>query len=135
MDLKLVNVDGSECYLIDRHNVIIGRDSGNDIVIERELLSRRHAKLSLVDGSCLLEYRGSSNDTFFNNWQISQPAQVAVGDALKFGQSAFYLQSNVDGVQTIVAARRPKNATVNGGSITIEDNSKRDRTPFQQSYQ
>ncbi|MFT5887226.1 MAG: pSer/pThr/pTyr-binding forkhead associated (FHA) protein [Zhongshania sp.] len=74
MDLKLVNVDGSECYLIDRHNVIIGRDSGNDIAIERELLSRRHAKLSSVEGSWLLEYRGSTKGIFFNKLKISQPA-------------------------------------------------------------
>jgi pSer/pThr/pTyr-binding forkhead associated (FHA) protein len=135
MDLKLVNVDGSECYLIDRQSVVIGRECSNDIAIERELLSRRHAKLSLVEGSWLLEDMGSTNGTFVNNRKINQPTQVKVGDVLKFGQSAFYLQSNADGAQTIVAARLPKNTTVTGGSITIEDESNSDRTSFQQSYQ
>ena len=55
MDLELVGVDGGESHVITATSVVIGRDSGNDITIAKDLLSRRHAKLSFIDEEWLLE--------------------------------------------------------------------------------
>lgn len=135
MDLELVSVDDGDSYPITALSVVIGRDGGNEITIAKDLLSRRHAKLSLIDDEWLLEDLESTNGTSVNNRQITRPTKVKVGDVIKFGETAYYLKSTAEDGHTIVASRLPKKESSAGGSIVIDDKPDGDLTSFHQSYQ
>jgi pSer/pThr/pTyr-binding forkhead associated (FHA) protein len=49
----------------------IGRDDGNDIVIEHRLASRRHARLEYADGSYLVRDLDSTNGTYLDGERIT----------------------------------------------------------------
>ncbi|MDF1691082.1 MAG: FHA domain-containing protein [Zhongshania sp.] len=135
MDLKLVSLDGNEAYAIATDTVVIGRDSDSDITITKDLLSRRHAKLSYIDGSWVLEDLGSTNGTCINNRLLKRPTEVKSGDVIKFGEAAYYLKSEAEAERTIVAARLPQKDSYSGGSVVIDDEPDSELTSFQQSYQ
>ncbi|QES51558.1 ABC transporter ATP-binding protein [Streptomyces venezuelae] len=74
-----------------RTTVRIGRDPGNDLVIEDLVVSRRHAELrSLADGSHEIADLGSHNGTYLNGAPV-ETARVADGDIIGIGHSAFCL--------------------------------------------
>jgi hypothetical protein len=60
--------------------LIIGRDSGCDIVIPDRQVSRFHARLSIEGEKTLLEDLSSKNGTFLNNEQIKAPSLLNDGD-------------------------------------------------------
>lgn len=130
--LKLVAVAGGEEFSLSGTEISVGRESSNDIVISHELLSRRHAKLRLEGGECVIEDLGSTNGTYVNNRQINRPVGLKVGDVVKFGKQAFILATDgVDG-QTIIASRLPQRSASEGGCVVIDEDN--DHTSFQQSY-
>jgi pSer/pThr/pTyr-binding forkhead associated (FHA) protein len=53
-------------YFIDRDSLGIGRDAGNEIVIDDPLLSRRHARILCVGEDHIIEDLGSANGTRIN---------------------------------------------------------------------
>ncbi|MEX1667714.1 FHA domain-containing protein [Zhongshania guokunii] len=135
MDLKLVSLDGNEAYAIGMDSVVIGRDSDSDVTIAKDLLSRRHAKLSYVDNRWMLEDLGSTNGTYINNRLLNRPTEVKSGDVIKFGEAAYYLKSAAEEERTIVASRLPQKDSFRGGSVVIDDEPDSELTSFQQSYQ
>ena len=62
----------------------IGRSSGNDIVIDSLLVSRRHARLECSGGRCAVEDLGSANGLFVNSRRVSH-AVLEPGDRLRIG--------------------------------------------------
>lgn len=78
--------DGTQ-VLFDLVNeeTFIGRLPENDISIEEESLSGRHARFVLSDGICELEDLQSTNGTFVNGTQIDR-IQLTHGDQLQFGE-------------------------------------------------
>lgn len=77
---------------------IIGRDAGNQIVLNDKLVSRRHAQLTFLDsGQVMIKDLGSSNGTFVNGKRITE-CYLNVGDIVKCGSVflnwAQYAQSN-----------------------------------------
>jgi hypothetical protein len=79
--------DGREHPL--RHRLSIGRDEGNDIVLDDTTVSRRHAVLRFVDDRWLLEDRGSVNGTFVNGLRVPYGAQHPLrhGDRIAVGSA------------------------------------------------
>ncbi len=110
----------------------MGRETGNDIVIHHDLLSRKHARFTFNGGECVIEDLGSTNGTYVNNRQISQPATLKIGDVVKFGKQAFYLAADDNEQQTILASRLPQQSASDGGCVVIDEHD--DHTSFQQSY-
>jgi len=64
----------------------IGRDSGNDVVVNDEAASARHATLELADGSWWLEDQGSTNGTQLNGSRISRRERIRDGDVVDIGR-------------------------------------------------
>jgi hypothetical protein len=63
----------------------IGRDAGNQIVLNDKLVSRRHAQLTFLDnGQVMIKDLGSSNGTFVNGNRITE-CYLNVGDIVKCG--------------------------------------------------
>lgn len=79
----------SQFYVLQAKTVI-GRSSECDVTIDSELLSRRHAEISIENGELHIVDLGSSNGTFLNGNKI-QEATAGAGDELRFDQQTFII--------------------------------------------
>ncbi len=72
---------------IEGDSLDIGRSTHCDITIADRFLSRRHARLTLVDNAWLIDDLGSRNGTFINGKKIDRPTEIKAGDAIALSAS------------------------------------------------
>ncbi len=72
--------------LTGKHSWSIGRSSENDIVIGDVTVSKRHARLILIDGKLYIEDLGSTNGIILNSEKVSR-SPLKKGDLLKLGET------------------------------------------------
>lgn len=91
MDRKLVaNLpSGPKTFELVRPVHTIGRDPDCDIPVDHASLSRKHAKVLVSEGSCLITDLGSRNGTFVNGTRIHGEAPIKDGDEVRCGNIAF----------------------------------------------
>lgn len=65
--------------------VTMGRSVENTFALEFEGISRNHMKLTVADGSVILEDIDSRNGTYLNNKKLEGPASLTKGDIIKLG--------------------------------------------------
>src|SRR5688572_15711765 len=70
--------------------VVIGRSSELDMVLVEDMVSRKHAKITVTGGKILIEDLGSTNGTFVNGEKIKQ-ARLKEGDRILIGTSILKL--------------------------------------------
>ena len=70
----------------------LGRDAGNDIVINDEAASARHALLEFADGEWWVEDAGSTNGTVVNGEVVRSRERLHYGDELAIGRVALRLE-------------------------------------------
>lgn len=70
----------------------VGRDAGNDVVLNDEAASAKHAVVSFADGEWWLEDAGSTNGTLLNGSRISDKERIRYGDELAVGRIALRLE-------------------------------------------
>ncbi|MEL4356768.1 MULTISPECIES: FHA domain-containing protein FhaB/FipA [unclassified Luteococcus] len=71
----------------------IGRAPSSTIVIDDDFSSSRHAILRPdADGSWVLEDLNSTNGTYVNAVQITQPTRVGPGDLIRIGRTQLRLE-------------------------------------------
>ncbi len=63
----------------------IGRQPDNQLVIRDNRISRRHARISLVDGQYMVEDLASRSGLYRNGQKLTEPAALKPGDQLDFG--------------------------------------------------
>src|SRR5436190_23595024 len=68
-------------------NAVLGRDTEADIVLHDREMSRRHARIKLVDGAAVLEDLGSTNGTFVNGEQLAGARALSEGDRIAVGDT------------------------------------------------
>ncbi|HEX5940552.1 MAG TPA: FHA domain-containing protein [Dehalococcoidia bacterium] len=74
----------------------IGRVEGNNVVLDEETVSSRHAAVEFHDGRWWIRDLGSTNGTFLNNEAVDGQGQLEPGDLIQVG-----------GVRLQFAASRP----------------------------
>jgi len=67
-------------FELDADSYIIGREAGNEIVIEDPQVSRRHATLTRQGATYVLEDIGSTNGTYVNGKRVTAPVLLSDGD-------------------------------------------------------
>ena len=67
--------------------IVVGRESGVDILLSTPAVSRRHARLIRQGASYAIEDLGSSNGTFVNGQRIEIITVLKSGDKIRFGQA------------------------------------------------
>jgi len=77
---------GREFLLPDEGEIWIGRSSELDMVLVEDMVSRRHAKISVREGQIMLEDFGSTNGSFVNGEKITK-CVLAEGDRVLVGTS------------------------------------------------
>jgi Domain of unknown function (DUF4388)/Inner membrane component of T3SS, cytoplasmic domain len=81
---------GGEYPLPDARDLVIGRSSDLDMVLIEDMVSRKHAKISLQDGEITIADLGSTNGTFVNGEKVKK-AQLKEGDRVLIGTSILKL--------------------------------------------
>jgi hypothetical protein len=69
-------------FELDADSYTIGREAGNEIVIEDPQVSRRHATLTQQGTTYVLEDIGSTNGTYVNGKRVTAPVLLSNGDMI-----------------------------------------------------
>ncbi|MBI5564710.1 MAG: FHA domain-containing protein [Chloroflexi bacterium] len=72
----------NQVFDLDKDVLTLGREAGNDLVVEDPQISRRHSRLTRQGNSYLLEDLGSTNGTFVNGSRVTTPVLLANGDLI-----------------------------------------------------
>ena len=92
----LVTIHGPEIgkkFILDDEEFTIGRDVKNNIVVELDNVSRRHAKVVTRGGKSTVVDMGSTNGTYLNDEEVREETPLRSGDYVKVGGAIFkYLQ-------------------------------------------
>ncbi len=83
--LILLGDEGNREYLVGDSARTIGRDGANDLVVDDEEVSSRHARITYDDGCFWVEDLNSTNGTFVNGERISAITRLQDDDLLKMG--------------------------------------------------
>jgi pSer/pThr/pTyr-binding forkhead associated (FHA) protein len=70
----------------------VGRDGGNDVVLNDEAASAKHAVVTFVDGEWWLEDAGSTNGTLLNGSRVRDKERLRYGDEVAVGRIALRLE-------------------------------------------
>ncbi len=82
----ILSENGQERRIDCKDVMVVGRVAGNDIVLDDQRVSRRHAMLYRTqDGSYYIVDEGSSNGTLVNAMRINLPTRLADGDYITIG--------------------------------------------------
>ncbi len=81
---------GGEYPLGENGELVIGRSSDLDMVLIEDMVSRKHAKISLQPGQITISDLGSTNGTFVNGEKIKR-ARLKEGDRILIGTSILKL--------------------------------------------
>lgn len=69
----------------DQNEVTIGRVTGNDVVLPKGNVSKRHSRIVFKDGRFVVVDLKSTNGTYVNGRKISSPLVVKPGDKIYIG--------------------------------------------------
>jgi pSer/pThr/pTyr-binding forkhead associated (FHA) protein len=81
---------GGEYPLQENGELVIGRSSELDMVLIEDMVSRKHAKISLQPGQITIADLGSTNGTFVNGEKVKR-ARLKEGDRILIGTSILKL--------------------------------------------
>src|SRR5262245_61549445 len=81
---------GGEFPLPNNKEIVVGRSSELDMVLVEDMVSRRHAKLTVTGDQIFIQDLGSTNGTFVNGEKIKR-ARLNEGDRILIGTSIIKL--------------------------------------------
>src|SRR5262249_19630272 len=91
----------------DKDEVTIGRVSGNDIVLPKGNVSKRHSRLSLKDGRVEISDLKSTNGTYVNGKKITEVTPVGATDRVYVGDFLIPIAGLGGGVGASGSRRMP----------------------------
>jgi pSer/pThr/pTyr-binding forkhead associated (FHA) protein len=99
---------GGEYPLAEGQEIVIGRSSELDMVLVEEMVSRKHARIALIDGTINIEDLGSTNGTFVNGEKVQQ-GTLREGDRVLIGTN----------ILKVVAAPQDEEARANLKAMAV----------------
>ena len=98
-----------QAFDLNRPVVTIGREAGNDIVLDDPQVSRQHARLTLQGASYMIEDLGSTNGSFINGRRVMTPTPLNPGDKLGLGDTVVLeVQGGLGAGETVVGRGQPQ---------------------------
>ncbi len=86
-ELLVTYPDGShKKFSLSKGELLIGRDSDNDVVLASPAVSRRHARIYMWDSQVFIEDLGSSNGIYVQSKRINEAALVKPGEPIHIGE-------------------------------------------------
>lgn len=92
----------------DKNEITIGRVQGNDIILPKGNVSKRHSRIVLKDDRFIVVDLKSTNGTYVNGRKITSPLVIKPGDKIYIGD--FIL--TIDGEGAAEPAQAPESARV-----------------------
>jgi pSer/pThr/pTyr-binding forkhead associated (FHA) protein len=116
--IKLLDKASNRTYRVDSADAVIGRDPSSTIPLQGDgsaVVSSRHARMLLEDGTWWVEDLSSRNGTFHNGRRLVTGGRqrVTVGDEISFGATGpkFKIEEAVGtGLASTLAESRPMRA-------------------------
>lgn len=114
--------------VFDRTEVSVGRVRGNDLVLSKGNVSKRHARLTQKDGRFVVVDQNSTNGTYVNRQRIVQATIVREGDRIYIGDFILRIEEIPEGAEPR-AGEGARTADVETGESThwsepsVADNS------------
>ena len=99
---------GGEFPVPESGEIVIGRSSELDMVLVEDMVSRRHAKISVEGGDIFLEDLGSTNGSFVNGEKITR-TKLAEWDRVVMGKNIIKMV-RADGSASVVDAQAQMSA-------------------------
>lgn len=112
----------------DQPEINIGRVQGNDLMLPKGNVSKRHARLVFRDGRFIVTDLNSTNGTYVNRRRISQATIVRQGDRIYIGDFVLRIDSGED---ASIAQPRPSVAPIplREQMMTSPDTTQRSKGP------
>ncbi|MBN9165677.1 MAG: FHA domain-containing protein, partial [Myxococcales bacterium] len=116
---------GGEFPIVNDKPIIVGRSSDLDMVLVEDMVSRKHARITMQQDQIWIEDLGSTNGTFVNGEKIKR-ARLKEGDRVLIGTSILKViagegaRDSTDAkrdLENVAAARRTTQARTMSGSI------------------
>ena len=79
-------------HVLDSEEFTIGRDVKNNIVIDLDNVSRRHAMIRTRQGRSYVQDLGSTNGTYLDRQKVTQPTPVPPGVPIRIGKTVLELR-------------------------------------------
>ena len=101
--IELILKDGETrkfSHHFDGKVVTVGRDPINDLHLEDSTISAQHARLSFHHEQWWVEDLRSTNGTYLNQVQVTEPVVVTDGDQLRCGKVVMVI--SISGEQQVV---------------------------------
>ena len=93
--------------LFDKSEISVGRVQGNDLMLPKGNVSKRHARLMFRDGRFIVTDLKSTNGTYVNGRKIAQATIVREGDKIYVGDFVLRFEATPG---TVLAAESAPNA-------------------------
>ncbi|MFH1468855.1 MAG: FHA domain-containing protein [Pseudomonadota bacterium] len=108
----LVGISGTasgQRHPVPPQGLRIGRQAGNEVVLDENGISRQHARLIFHNGALWVQDMGSRNGVFVNDARVQAHRQLSIGDRVRVGSSVFevVLDEPSNDLSVSVAAPRP----------------------------
>src|SRR5205085_2879816 len=78
-------------YAIEHGEYIIGRDATCPVMVDADLVSRHHARLTFNSFELVIEDLGSSNGVFIDGVQVQLPTRVRLDQEVQIGSARLFI--------------------------------------------
>lgn len=111
---------GGEFPLYADREILVGRSSDLDMVLVEDMVSRKHAKITVTGDEIFIQDLGSTNGSFVNGEKIRR-AKLTVGDRILIGTSIIKVVFvDADGAEANAAEARARMAQVSAERRTSQ---------------
>ncbi len=91
-------------YAIEHGEYIIGRDASCPVVVEADLVSRHHARLTFNAFELVIEDLGSSNGVFIDGVQVQLPTRVRLDQEVQIGSARLFIRLRENAAKQLAEA-------------------------------
>src|SRR5687767_15050204 len=118
----IINEKGGQPRVMefDKGEVTIGRVAGNDIVLPKGNISKRHSRIVQKDGKFIIVDLKSTNGTYVNGKKITAPQVIKDTDKVYIGDYTLQLTNGGGAASAIEPAREASPRGKTGGREEID---------------
>jgi pilus assembly protein CpaF len=118
----MINEKGgqSTSQSFDKNEITIGRVQGNDVVLPKGNISKRHSRIVLKDGKFIIVDLKSTNGTYVNGKKITAPQVIKATDKIYIGDYTLQLTNGGVGVGAAPDARDVSKAGAKPGRDEVD---------------
>jgi len=106
----LVGVSGvlqGQRYSIPPQGLRVGRQAGNEVLLDETGVSRQHARLIFHNGALWVQDMGSRNGVFVNETRVQAHRQLSPGDKVRIGNTVLEVRLDDPGADHSVSVAAP----------------------------